>query len=404
MGQIVIAGSFDTKAEPFGNLVKALESLGASTITIDTGVFGGDYGCSYSAQTVAEAAGQQLEALPSLGRADAVNHMADGAAEILKKVVHQGDADALICMGGSNAATIFSQLVPVIPIGIPKILLATVVAGNTRPLVAASDVIMLYPIVDIEGDNSVLRGMIARLAHVAVGAVQSGKLQQPGEADKSVALSMFGVTTACVSKCRKLLAAQNFESFVFHGNGSGGKSLESFVAQGLVSLVLDITISELADELFGGLWGVGPERVSTASQCGVPQVIAPGAIDMINFGSLSTLPEALQHRMLNKHNELTTLVRTTPEENFQLGEVVADRLGTPTASTSILIPTQGFSALDAEGKPFYDPEANQAFGEGLRSKLSESISLIELDLHINDAEFAEALVQEALQNWNTKQT
>jgi uncharacterized protein (UPF0261 family) len=402
-GKIVIAGAFDTKAEPFGHLVNALELLGEPSITIDTGVFGGEFGCTYPAQAVAEAAGHKLEDLPALGRAAAVNRMADGAAEILKELVSEGDVAALICMGGSNAAVVFSELVPVLPIGLPKILLATVVAGQTRALIAASDVILLYPIVDIEGDNSILRGMITRLAHVAIGAVQAGGLQEPRDAERSAALSMFGVTTKCVSTCRELLALENFESFVFHGNGSGGKSLESFVEQGLVSMVLDVTISELTDELFGGLWGVGPERVATAATCGVPQVIAPGALDMINFGPRSSLPEAFQHRLLHSHNALTTLVRTTPEENHQLGEVVAERLAEPKGPTSILVPTRGFSGLDAEGQPFYDPEATQAFVQGLRSNLSAAVPLTELDLHINDPEFAEALVKEAMQNWRKKE-
>ena len=395
-GKIVIAGTFDTKAEPFGHLLRALEQLGERPITLDTGVFGGDYGCTYPAKSVAAAAGSDLQQLPGLGRAGAVRTMAEGAAEILRELVSQGDVAALICMGGSNAATVFTHLVPVLPIGIPKILLATVVAGQTQALVGASDVIMLNPIVDIEGDNSTLRGMINRLAHVAVGAVKAGVLQQPGEADNAAALSMFGVTTPCVAQCRKLLAQEGIESFVFHGNGSGGKSLESFVEQGLVSWVLDITISELTDELFGGLWGVGPQRLATAAKCGLPQVIAPGALDMINLGPRASLPEAFQGRLLHRHNDRTTLVRTTPDENFQLGEVVAERLGEPSGPVSILIPTRGFSALDAEGQPFYDPEATQAFVQGLHTTLSDTVALIELELHINDSEFAEALVAELL--------
>ncbi len=396
MARIVVAGAFDTKAEPLRRLADALTVLGEPPITIDTGVFGGDYGCDHPATAVAEASGHVLEELPPLGRAAAVTAMASGAAEILGGLVAGGEVGALVCMGGSNAATVFTKLAPVLPIGIPKILMATVVAGETRPLVDASDVILLYPIVDIEGDNSLLRGMITRLAQVAVGALRSGPLQRPDDAERSVALSMYGVTTPCVARCRTLLAAEGFESFVFHGNGTGGRSLESFVAQALVSLVIDITISELADDLFGGLWSAGPERLRTASRRGVPQVIAPGAIDMINFGPRSTVPERFQNRILHQHNELTTLVRTTPEENRILGACVAERLGQPTAPPTVMVPLRGFSALDIEGGPFFDPEAVTAFSEGLRSQLSVGVAVIECDLHINDPDFAAALVTEAL--------
>ncbi|MDE0529427.1 MAG: Tm-1-like ATP-binding domain-containing protein [Truepera sp.] len=396
MGRIVVAGTFDTKAEPLNLLVGTLVAMGETPITIDVGVFGGEHSCQYPATAVAEAAGYSLEDVPPLGRATAVTVMSEGAGKILRECVEEGDVAALVCMGGSNAATVFAKLASVLPIGIPKILMATVVAGETRPFVNASDAILLYPIVDIEGNNSILRGMITRLAHVAVAALRSGRLQQSGDAERSVALTMFGVTTKCVSHCRSLLAAQGFESFVFHGNGSGGKSLESFVAQSLVSLVIDITISELTDDLFGGLWSAGPERLRTASERGVPQVIAPGAIDMIDFGPLSSVPERYRNRILHRHNDLATLVRTTPEENRRVGECVAKRLAQPTAPTAVLIPTQGFSALDVRGGPFFDPEAVGAFTEGLRAHLSPSVSLVEIDYHINDPEFAEALVAEAV--------
>ena len=394
MSRIVVAGAFDTKAEPLGLLVRTLGVLGASPITIDTGVFGGDHGCAYPAEAVAEAAGFSLQDLPPLGRAGAVSVMTSGTSRILTRLVEGGQVGALVCMGGSNAAAVFSNLAPLVPVGIPKILMATSVAGETRALVNGSDVTMLYPILDIEGDNSILRGMITRLAHVAVALLRSGLLQQAGEPENSVALTMYGVTNTCVTHCRNLLAEHGRESLVFHANGTGGRSFESFIEQGLVSSVIDLTISEITDELFGGLWPAGPDRLRAASRSGVPQVVAPGAVDMICLGPLASLPGEFHNRTIQAHNDLVTLVRTTPEENYRLGRTVAERLGNPGAATSVLVPLKGVSELDIEGGPFYDPDAVEAFADGVRSGLSpdSSTMLVKVDHHINTREFAEALV------------
>ena len=399
--RVVIAGAFDTKAEPLELLARMLKSLGASAVTIDTGVFGGDHGCDFPADAVAEAAGYSLEALPPLGRARAVSVMIAGASRILDRLAATGDVGVLVCMGGSNAAAAFSRLVTVLPIGIPKVLMATSVAGQTRPLVGGNDVTMLYPIVDIEGDNSILRGMVARLARVAVALVEAGPLQQGSDPETSVALTMYGVTNTCVTRCRSLLASRGREALVFHANGTGGRSFESFVSQGLVSSVIDATISELADELFGGLWPAGSDRLTAASRSAVPQVVAPGAIDMICLGPLPSLPAAFRGRTVQAHNDLVTLVRTTPEENYHLGRTVGERLGSPAAPTAVLVPMKGVSELDVEGGPFYDPDSVDAFAEGVERGLppDSPVSLSRLDQHINAPGFAEALVAAVAARW-----
>lgn len=397
MSSVVVAGAFDTKAEPLELLTSTLRRLGAAPITIDTGVFGGHHGCDYPAESVAEAAGHSLQDLPPLGRARAVSVMTQGASRILTRLVREGEVGALVCMGGSNAAAVFSNLAPLVPVGIPKILMATSVAGETRALVGGSDVTMLYPIVDIEGDNSILRGMITRLARVTVALVESGRLQQAGEPGKSVALTMYGVTNTCVTHCRNLLASKGLESVVFHANGTGGRSFESFITQGLVSLAMDVTISEVVDELFGGLWPAGPDRLRAASRSGVPQVVAPGAIDMICLGPLAGLPEGFRSRTHQVHNDLVTLVRTSPEENYRLGQTVAERLGSPRTAASVLVPMRGVSELDIEGGPFHDPGAVEAFADGVQSGLppDSPVRLVRLPCHINHREFAEALVEAA---------
>lgn len=266
MSGVVVAGAFDAKSGPFNFLVDNLRVLGVAPITIDTGVFGGDHGCTYSAESVAEAAGYSRQDLPPMDRAGAVSAMTRGASRILAQLVEGGEVGALVCMGGSSAAAVFSHLAPLVPIGIPKILMATSVAGETRSLVNGNDVTMIYPIVDIEGDNNILRAMITRLANVTVALLESGRLQQEGGPENSVALTMYGATNTCVTHCRRLLAARSVESLVFHANGTGGRSFESFIDQGLVSAAMDVTISEMTDELFGGLWrrrdptGYGPPR------------------------------------------------------------------------------------------------------------------------------------------------
>ncbi|MCQ3804995.1 MAG: Tm-1-like ATP-binding domain-containing protein [bacterium] len=392
MSRVVVAGTFDTKTGPLGLLVETLTAMGSSPITIDTGVFSGDHGCHYHADAVAEAGGHSRRGLASTGRAEAVSAMARGAAIILRRLVEDGQVGALVCLGGSSAAVLFTHLAPVVPFGIPKILMATSVAGETRPLVDGRDVTMIYPIVDIEGDNTILRAMIGRLARVAVALLRSGPLRDPEDSVNSVGLTMYGLTNPCVTQCRSLLSAAGLESVVFHANGTGGRSFESFISQGLVSSVIDVTISEITDELCGGLWPAGPQRLRTASRVGAPQVVAPGAIDMICLGPLATLPEEFRNRTFQAHNELVTLVQTTAEENYRMGETVVERLGYPRTAASVLVPMKGFSGLDIENGPFHDPEAVEAFVEGVRSWRAPNVSVVEVDYHINQPEFAEALV------------
>ena len=396
MPRIAVVGSFDTKAAPFGRLVDKLRALGEDPVTVDTGVFPSDCDCDHRAPDVARAAGHDIEELRTIGRAGAVAAMADGAARVVGRLVRDESVGAVVCMGGSNASTVFSRIVPAVPVGVPKILLGTGVAGETRGIVNGSDAILIYPIVDIEGDNSVLRGMIDRLAHVAIGARDAGPIRQSDDTARSVALSMYGVTTACVAQCRALLAEQGFESLVFHANGTGGRSLEDLAAQSRVSLVMDVSISEIVDELFGGLWPAGSERLRGAARHGVPQVVAPGAVDMICVDPQTAAAPQFRGRLTTVHNDLVTLIRTSPEENRRLGEVVAERLGHPVAPTSVMIPRRGVSGLDIEGGPFFDPDATAAFVEGLRSAVAPEVSVIEADMHINDPEFARAMVAEAM--------
>jgi len=395
MPTIVVAGSFDTKREPLSYLIERVTAAGGSAIVIDTSVFASSASVDFSSDAVAAEVGASHAELPTLGRAVAIHVMADGAARIVGRLWTEGRVDAVVCLGGSNAATVFSKITEALPTGVPKILMSTVVAGDTRPMINARDAVMMYPIVDIEGRNRVLDAMIDRLADVAVASASTPRLDSAKTASRpTVGISMFGVTTPAVSACRALLEAQGDEVLAFHANGAGGRSIEKFVEEGLLSAVLDLTTTELADELFGGMFPAGPERLTTAARRGIPQVLSIGALDMINFGPLHTVPEAMRHRKLLPHNDIVTLVRTSPPENEQIGRTMAERLGRCSAPTAIVIPLKGVSELDKPGGPFYEPESTAAFLRGLRSRLDPSVRVIEADLHINDQEFAKLLVDQ----------
>ena len=394
MARIVVAGTFDSKAEPFGQLVEALRAEGEDPVVIDTGVFPGDPSVDFPAHVVARRAGRSHADLPALGRAGAVGIMASGAADILAGLHERGEVGALVCMGGSNAATVFSQLVPVLPLGIPKILMATSVAGDTRPMIGATDVIMLYPVVDVDGHNSILHSMIRRLARTAVAVKTGETFRKRVRPRKAVALSMYGVTTPCVQLVSKKIEEAGLDAYVFHANGTGGRSIEAFAAQGLVDGVVDATLSELGNEILGGLFPAGSDRLQGAAASGIPQVIAPGAIDMIAFGPRPTVPERFSGHRILAHNDLVTLVRTTPEECHAIGACVAERLGNPKAATRICIPLGGTSMLDRDGEGFWDPDAVRAFADGLAAGRGSGIEVVHSRYNINDPEFAALLFRE----------
>ena len=367
---------------------------GETPILIDTSVFAGDLDATYSADEVALRAGYNHDDIPPLGRAQAVRAMSKGAASVLSELHARGEVGALVCMGGSNSATVFSHLVPVLPIGIPKILMATVVAGDTRPFMGSSDVVLLYPVVDVDGSNLILNDMIERLADTAVAISADRDFGQRKRTRRAAGLSMFGVTTPCIQRVSRKLVEMDIEPFVFHANGTGGRSLETFAAQGILDCVVDATMAELGNELLGGVLDAGKDRFAGTARAGLPQVIAPGAIDMINFGPRNTVPERFQDCQMIMHNELVTLVRTSPEDCLRIGNLAAERLGGAVDRTVICIPLGGTSMLDKEGAAFWNPEAVAAFAQGLRSRASPGLRIIESEHNINDPEFADLLVEQ----------
>jgi uncharacterized protein (UPF0261 family) len=324
----------------------------------------------------------------------------------------QGQLDGVLGLGGSAGTTIATTAMRALPFGVPKLMVSTLASGQVKPYVGVRDVVMMNSVVDICGLNRVSRTILANAAGAMIGMVRSiadysdcglkNKICNPqSEEPPLVTATMFGVTTPCVEAARKILETRDYEVLVFHATGTGGMTMESFVGDGMIRGVLDITTTELADELVGGILTAGRDRLTAAGLRGVPQVISLGALDMVNFGPPETVPEKFRARRFYPHNPTVTLMRTTPDENDALGKEIAHKASAARGPTAVLIPLKGVSALDAEGKPFWWPEADAALFQSLRNWMSPNVRLIERNLHINDPAFAETAVRILLEMMGT---
>ena len=391
-----IVGTLDTKGMEFQFIKEQIEASGTSTCVVNTGIIGEPpFAPDVSAGEVAAAAGTSLQALQDGGdRGVAVAAMAKGAAKIIAQLQSDGKIDGVISLGGSAGTTIGTTAMRAVPVGVPKIMVSTLASGDTSPYVDTKDVSMMYSVVDIAGINSLSRQILANAAGAIVGMVNA---EVPAAEDKPlIGATMFGVTTPCVTKARELLEAAGYEVLVFHATGAGGRAMEDLVKGGFIVGVLDATTTELADELVGGVLSAGPDRLEAAGDLGVPQVVAPGALDMVNFGPPDTVPEQFKDRTFYQHNPTVTLMRTTVEENAELGKIMGRKLSQAKGPTTVIIPKQGVSAIDQEGQPFYSAEAEAAWIENLKANLGDNVTLIEMDNHINDDAFATKLVETLL--------
>jgi uncharacterized protein (UPF0261 family) len=395
-----IVGTLDTKGMEFQFIKERIEASGTSTCVVNTGILGEpSFEPDVSAGEVAEAGGTSLQALQDGGdRGVAVAAMAEGAAKIIAQLQSDGKIDGVISLGGSAGTTIGTTAMRAVPVGVPKIMVSTLASGDTGPYVDTKDVSMMYSVVDIAGINSLSRQILANAAGAIVGMVNA---EVPAAEDKPlIGATMFGVTTPCVTKARELLEDAGYEVLVFHATGAGGRAMEDLVKGGFIVGVLDATTTELADELVGGVLSAGPDRLEAAGDLGVPQVVAPGALDMVNFGPPDTVPEQFKDRTFYQHNPTVTLMRTTVEENAELGKIMGQKLSQAKGPTTVIIPKQGVSAIDQEGQPFYSAEAEAAWIENLKANLGDNVTLIEMDNHINDDTFAEKLVETLLASLN----
>jgi uncharacterized protein (UPF0261 family) len=274
-----------------------------------------------------------------------------------------------------------------LPVGVPKMMVSTMASGDVEPYVGAKDIAMMYSVADIEGLNQLSRRVISNAALAMVGMV-ANEPDIEVEERPTIGITMFGVTTPCVQAAREYLEEQGYETIVFHATGTGGRAMEDLIRQGVIDGVLDVTTTEWADELVGGVLNAGPERLDAAAETGTPQVVSTGALDMVNFGPEDSVPERVRDRQFHVHNPQVTLMRTTAEECAELGQIIAEKLNAATGPTALALPLGGVSMLDVEGEDFYDPEADAALFDAIRENLDPEIELIEMETDINDEEFA----------------
>jgi uncharacterized protein (UPF0261 family) len=396
---IILIGTLDTKGQELAFVRDLLKDAGLATIVIDGGIVGPpQFTPDISREQVFTAAGTSLDAVRQENdRGKAIAAAAEGVTHIVRKL----DVDGILALGGSAGTTIGTAAMRSLPFGVPKLMVSTLASGQVKQFVGVRDICMMHSVVDISGLNRISRTVLGNAAGAMIGMIRHCSQQRPvhpSQRDKPlVTATMFGVTTPCVEAARSIVEQHDFEVLVFHATGTGGMTMESFIRDGIIRGVLDITTTELADELVGGELTAGPDRLTAAGLRCVPQVISLGALDMVNFGPRSTVPGKFKDRRFYQHNTNVTLMRTTPEENDQLGKQIAQRASASRGPTAILVPLQGISAIDKEGQPFWWPEADQALFQSLRDWIAPQVQLIELDMHINDPAFAKAAAVKLLE-------
>jgi len=396
-GKIAMIGAFDTKGAEYAFLRERIQAGGGEVLAINTGVLGTTdlFPVDVEADEVARAGGGDLPALrEKQDRGEAMKVMTAGAAAVAKRLHDEGTFDGIIGMGGTGGTTIVAAAMRALPVGVPKVCVSTAASGDTSAYVGTKDVAMVPSIVDVAGINRVSRMIFARAAGAICGMVAADVPAAPDE-KPIITASMFGNTTECVGACMEALSAKGYEVLVFHATGTGGRTMESLVREGLVDAVLDITTTEWADTVCGGVFDAGTERLGAAGEMGVPHLIVPGCVDMANFGPMSTVPREYKDagRCFYEWNPSVTLMRTNVEENRRMGEAFAAKANAARGPVAFLIPLRGVSILDGDGQPFCDRQADQAMFDAIKENLNEGIEVVEMDGNINDPAFADRAVE-----------
>lgn len=400
---IVMMGCFDTKGEEFAYLRSCLLSHGESVITINMGTYGGTdlFPVDFEAEHVASAGRHDLQSLQKKSdRGYAVDVMGRGAAAIIAQLVAEGKLKAAVGMGGGGGTYMALAAMQAIPLGIPKACLSTVASKDLSKQVGDKDIVLIPSVVDIAGLNSISRRLIRQTAAAICGMAKLSPTCEDENEPRSqgrIAISMFGNTTACVKACTTLLEARGYEVFVFHANGVGGQTMESLIYDNCFDGILDLTTTELADELFGGICSAGPNRLQAAALHGVPQVVAPGCLDMVNFAHVETVPSHYRERTLYSWAPDVTLMRTNDAENRQIGQTLTGRINPSKAGAVILLPLRGISQIDTQGGVFHAPQTNRILFDAIKATAHERVEVREIDAHINDMAFAEQAVSSLLE-------
>ena len=393
---IVVIGALDTKSHEFAFVKAAIIKRGHSPLVVNTGVVGEPgFEPDISASQVAIAGGTSLEALRDRAdRGKAITIMTEGVAKIVADLYEQGLVDGVFGMGGSAGTIIGTSAMRVLPVGVPKVMVSTLAAADTSPYVGTRDVVMFPAVVDVAGVNRISARIYANAVGAIVGMVET---QAPKIDEKPlIAASMFGNTTILVDRCREILEDAGYEVLVFHATGTGGSVMEGLIEDGFIAGVLDVTTTEWADELVGGVLSAGSSRLDAAAKAGIPQVIAPGCLDMANFWARDTVPGKFEDRLFYEWNPNVTLMRTSVDENAELGRILAEKANVSAGPVAFFLPRQGVSMLDAPGKEFWNPEADTALFEAIKKNVRGDIPVVELNSNINDDEFARAVSRQLL--------
>jgi uncharacterized protein (UPF0261 family) len=394
---IAVIGALDTKGPEFAFVKAEIERRGHRALVVNTAVVGAPtFEPDISAERVAEAVGASLAALRAQAdRGAAMEVMTRGVARVVKDLYDEGKIDGVLGMGGSAGTIIGTSAMRALPVGVPKVMVSTLASGDVKPYVGTKDVVMIHSVVDVAGVNRVSARIYANAVGAMVGMVETSTPQIASR--PVIAASMFGNTTPVVTRCRETFEKRGFEVLIFHAVGTGGQTMEDLIRAGYVNGVADITTTEWADELVGGVLTAGPERLDAAAEKGVPQVIAPGCLDMVNFWARETVPAKFEGRRFYQWNPNVTLMRTTPEENAELGRILAEKASKSSGPVAFFLPLKGVSMLDAPGKEFWWPEADQALFDAIQKYRRPDIPVHELDHNINDEPFADAVAEKLLE-------
>lgn len=396
MATVGVIGTFDTKGADYKWVADRLRGFGVDVLMIDTGSFSQSEFADISSDEVIAAAGADKDAVRARrDRGEMMKVMGDGAAVIARRLVAEKKIDGLFAMGGSGGSSVAAPAMQALPIGFPKLLVSTMASGNVQPYVGEVDSTLMYSVVDVAGINSVSAQVFENAAAAIAGMAKAYVARQSGAGEEHpavVGVTMFGVTTPAADEARQRLSDLGYEVLVFHATGAGGRSMEKLVESHLLAGVLDLTTTELCDDLAGGVLSAGPDRLEMAGKVGTPQVVSLGALDMVNFGPLETVPEKYKERNLFVHNPTVTLMRTTPDEMEELGRRIAAKLAAASSPTKLFIPLRGVSAIAVEGGPFYDPKADELCFAALRAGLAgTSVEVIEKDMAVNDEGFGRTM-------------
>jgi uncharacterized protein (UPF0261 family) len=394
---VVLVGALDTKGQEFALIKALIEKQGLHTLVVDFGVLGEPvFTPDISRGEVARAGGGDLAEFSSGEFKDiAMQTMASGLAVIIRRLYDQGKLDGILGMGGTGGTSIAAAAMRTLPVGVPKLMVSTVGGGDVSAYAGTKDITFMPSIVDVAGFNRISRAVYSNAAGAIAGMVS---LEAPPPEDEKplITASMFGNTTRCVDQARALMETNGYEVLVFHATGAGGRTMESLIADGYISASMDITTTELADAVCGGVFSAGFDRCMAASRAGIPAVLVPGCVDMANFWGIETVPEKFKGRKLYQWNPNVTLLRTNVEENIQIGELIAAAANAATAPVAVLLPLKGVSMLDSEGGDFWDPQVDEARFAAIKQNLKPGIPVVELDLNINDPEFADQVAQTLL--------